>query len=82
MLLKCLAVGRPMWKGKSVYQLVFELEQGPGVQASLIISLCLGPDLSALNKLQGPRNSAFMRLSSGDETKVHPHSGSRVFDVG
>lgn len=44
-----------MWKGKTV----LGLEQGPGVQASLISSLYLGPDLSILNKLQGPNEVIF-----------------------
>lgn len=41
-----------------MHQLAFGLEQGPGVQASLIVSLCLGPDLSLLNKLQGPSKTS------------------------
>lgn len=49
---------------KVVCQMAFGLEQGLGAQASLIISLCLGPDLSMLNKLQGPSkpsiNAAFL----------------------
>ena len=60
-----------MERKKLVHQLAFGLEQDPGVQASLV-SLCLRPDLSPLNKLQGQANPDFMQRLSGDETKVYP----------